>query len=145
MNANSSRDERQLGAQVDRSTPCERDNGLPSKLSFTTLENILLFCSGLTDGEKIVYSVLRSFDWVDRSGRRKGYVFPSLELLAYRSNKSRSQVSRILAALKRKGLIRTRRRGANTSVRYLAPIDQVDWLALYGQVSSDRRDADERS
>ena len=103
---------------------------------FTQVDNIVLYCPGLTDGEKAVYFVLISFDWPDSEGQRKGYVYPGVAIIARLAGKSERQARRILASLQRKGLIQTRHEGPLSATRWLVPIHKVDWAALYGSAVS---------
>jgi hypothetical protein len=43
---------------------------------FTQVDNIVLYCPGLTDAEKVVYSVLTSFDWRSLCASRQSRAFP---------------------------------------------------------------------
>lgn len=109
---------------------------------FTQVDNIALYCPGLTDQEKVVYFVLTSFDWPNSEGQRKGYVYPSVATIAQLTGKSERQVRRILGSLERKGLIQTRREGPLSATRYIVSVEKVDWRALYasGQSRARRRE-----
>lgn len=97
---------------------------------FTQVDNIVLYCPGLTDGEKVVYAVLASFDWPDSEGQRKGYVYPGVATIAQLTGKSERQTRRLLASLQRKGLIQTRREGPLSATRYIVSVEKVDWRSL---------------
>jgi hypothetical protein len=64
--------------------------------------------AGLSDGAKLTYQVLLSFDYVDaESGEHKGIVYPSIETLMTMRGKSRSTIYSHLAELETHGLIET--------------------------------------
>ena len=103
---------------------------------FTQVDNVVLYCPGLTDGEKVVHAVVLSFDWPDSEGQRKGYVYPGVATLAQLTGKSERQVRRILASLARKGLIQTRRAGPLSATRYIVSVEKIDWRSLYASGQS---------
>ena len=86
---------------------------------FVQLPLEVLFHPRLSDGAKVIYGVLQSFDGPDETGQRKGYVWPSLPTLAKKSGKDERTVSRHLRALAQRGLIRTKHGGQHKVTRYL--------------------------
>lgn len=86
---------------------------------FVQLPLKVLFHAGLSDGAKVMYGVLQSFDGPDETGQRKGYVWPSLPTLSERSHKSQRRVSEHLKALEGKDLIETKHGGQHRVTRHL--------------------------
>lgn len=73
---------------------------------YTITSNVLLFgYQSVSDGAKITYQVIDSFDWTDAAGTRKGFAFPSLGLLARIRGIERRSVRRHLAELEMAKLI----------------------------------------
>lgn len=74
---------------------------------YVQLDDTLLYgYEGLSDGARLTYAVLLSFDYVDEgSGAHKGYVFPSIETLMHLRSKGRSTMYSHLAELEQCGLI----------------------------------------
>jgi hypothetical protein len=71
---------------------------------FTTTSNVLLFgYRQLSDGAKLTYQVIDSFDWEDDNGLRKGYAYPSLARVALGRGVSERTVQRHLAELEAAG------------------------------------------
>jgi len=73
----------------------------------------------LSDGARVLYALLLSYDWQDGDGRRKGRAWPSLARLAERSGKSTRQVTRYLRELEEEGVMRTEHGGEHRATRRL--------------------------
>lgn len=86
---------------------------------FVQLPLKVLFHPRLSDGAKVIYGVLQSFDGPDETGQRKGYVWPSLRTLSEKSHKSQRRVSEHLRALDGEDLIETKYGGQHRVTRYL--------------------------
>jgi hypothetical protein len=78
----------------------------------------ILLTRELSDAAKVLYGILLRFDHQEK-GARKGYIWPSINLLAIYTNKSRRRVFVHLAELEAWGAIRTQHAGRLTH-RYLA-------------------------
>jgi DNA-binding transcriptional ArsR family regulator len=80
---------------------------------YTQTSNVLLFSyQSVSDGAKLTYQVIDSFDWGDAAGLRKGFAHPSLGRLAKIRGVEKRSVRRHLGELERAGLItRQERRG----------------------------------
>jgi len=97
---------------------------------FTQLPNLVLMCPGLTPTERLLYMTLQSFDW-ERSGKRKGVVWPKRWTLAALLNRSEKQTQRLLQSLARKGLIVLS--GKGNPNKWFVPLADVPWHQLYHQ------------
>lgn len=86
---------------------------------FVMLPLSVLFHPRLSDGARVMYGVLQSFDGLDEAGHRKGYVWPSLPSLSKKSHKSKRRVSAHLRALEDEELIETKYGGEHRVTRYL--------------------------
>jgi DNA-binding transcriptional ArsR family regulator len=80
---------------------------------YTQTSNVLLFgYQSVSDGAKLTYQVIDSFDWSDAAGLRKGFAHPSLGRLAQIRGVERRSVRRHLVELEGAELItREERRG----------------------------------
>ena len=84
---------------------------------FTQTSNVLLFgYQNLSDGAKLTYQVIDSFDWSDASGLRKGHAYPSLGWLAKIRGVKKRSIRRHIADLERAHLITRQERIAQPSV-----------------------------
>lgn len=84
---------------------------------FTQTSNVLLFgYQNLSDGAKLTYQVIDSFDWSDASGLRKGHAYPSLGWLAKIRGVKKRSIRRHIADLERVHLITRQERIAQASV-----------------------------
>lgn len=73
----------------------------------TTVSNaVLLGYANLSDGARLTYMVLESYDWPDKDGFSKGRCWPSIETIATARGKSYDTVARHLKELEAAGLIR---------------------------------------
>ena len=73
----------------------------------TTISNVVLLgYHSLSDGAKLTYMVLESYDWPDENGYSKGKCWPTIESLATARGKSYDTVARHLKELEAAGLIR---------------------------------------
>jgi DNA-binding transcriptional regulator YhcF (GntR family) len=77
------------------------------KKHFVNTSNVLLYgYKDLSDGAKLTYQVIDSFDWEDgETGTSKGYTFPSLRTIAKARGKSWTTVWRHIEELIAAGLI----------------------------------------
>jgi DNA-binding transcriptional ArsR family regulator len=83
--------------------------------------------SKLSDGAKLTYLVLESYDWPDKDGYSKGKCWPSIEPIPAARGKSYDTVSRHLTELETAGLIRVESgqgRGVVNCYWLLGPSDQ---------------------
>ena len=111
---------------------------------YTMTPNVLLFgYRMLTDGEKLTYQVIDSFDWSDGAGLRKGFVYPSLSTLASLRGTKERTIRRHLAALERVGLLARELRPSRTSVLWIEEPSEEEAKAYVALVSSDP-DTDDR-
>jgi DNA-binding transcriptional ArsR family regulator len=90
----------------------------------------------LSDGAKLTYLVLESYDWPDKDGFSKGKCWPSIETIAAARGKSYDTVSRHLKELEAAGLIRVESgqgRGVVNCYWLLGPSDQeaANYLKQY--------------
>jgi DNA-binding transcriptional ArsR family regulator len=84
---------------------------------YTVTSNVLLFgYPGLSDGAKLTYQVVDSFDWTDAAGLRKGFAHPSLGRLAKIRGVEKRSVRRHLAELEGVGLITRQERSGKPSL-----------------------------
>lgn len=67
---------------------------------------VLLGYAKLSDGAKLTYMVLESYDWPDKDGYSKGKCWPSIETIAAARGKSYDTIARHLKELETAGLIR---------------------------------------
>jgi hypothetical protein len=73
---------------------------------YTLTSNVLLFgYRTLSDGAKVTYQVVDSYDWTDADGTRKGYAYPSLKTLGKVRGVDKKTIQRHLAELERVGLL----------------------------------------
>ncbi|HEX2913967.1 MAG TPA: helix-turn-helix domain-containing protein [Chloroflexia bacterium] len=91
----------------------------------TTISNVVLLAyQNLSDGAKLTYIVLESYDWPDENGNSKGRCWPSIETLAVARGKSYDTIARHLKELEKAGLIRVesgQERGATNQYWLLEP------------------------
>ena len=80
----------------------------------------------LSDGARVLYALLLSYDWQDGDGRRKGKAWPSLARLAEQSGKSTRQVTRYLRELEEEDVIHTKHGGGHRATRHLLARPGVD-------------------
>jgi hypothetical protein len=90
----------------------------------------------LSDGAKLTYEAIDSFDWEDQEGVRKGYAYPSISRVARGRGVSDRTIQRHLAELEAVGLLERQTRPNETSVliinepseeeirKYLASLDR---------------------
>jgi DNA-binding MarR family transcriptional regulator len=73
----------------------------------TNISNVVLFqYKELSDGAKLTYIILESYDWSDGNGMSKGRCWPSIETLAEARGKSYDTILRHLKELEKAKLIR---------------------------------------
>ncbi len=73
----------------------------------TNISNVVLLgYQHLSDGAKLTYMVLESYDWPDENGLSKGKCWPTIESLATARGKSYDSIARHLKELETAGLIR---------------------------------------
>ena len=69
---------------------------------YTLTSNVLLFgYRRLSDGAKLTYQAIDSFDWSDAAGLRKGFAHPSLARLATIRGVEKRSIRRHLADLEK--------------------------------------------
>ena len=101
------------GAVEEKKSP-EVDEG-----RFVQVPMSIILHPRLSDGARVLYALLLSYDWQDGDGRRKGRAWPSLARLAERSGKSTRQVTRYLRELEEEGVMRTEHGGEHRATRRL--------------------------
>jgi hypothetical protein len=88
---------------------------------------VLLGYARLSDGARLTYMVLESYDWPDKDGYSKGKCWPSIETLATARGKSYDTIARHLKELEASGLIRVESgqdRGVANCYWLLGPSEQ---------------------
>jgi DNA-binding MarR family transcriptional regulator len=94
----------------------------------TAISNVVLVgYARLSDGARLTYMVLESYDWPDKDGFSKGRCWPSIETIATARGKSYDTVARHLKELEVAGLIRVesgQERGVANCYWLLGPSDQ---------------------
>lgn len=90
------------------------------KKHYTTVSNVIIFgYRSLTDGEKLTYQAIDSFDWSDGEGLRKGYAYPSLRTLGRLRGLDERTLRRHLGALEGAGLLRREQRVGKPSLLWI--------------------------
>src|SRR5688572_4173905 len=85
--------------------------------NYTMTSNVLLMGYGeLSDGAKITYQVIDSFDWSNGQGSRKGFAYPSLQTLASLRQIEKRSVRRHLAELEAAGLLTREQRAGQPNM-----------------------------
>lgn len=111
----------------------------------TTISNaVLLGYPKLSDGAKLTYMVLESYDWPDKDGYSKGKCWPSIETIATTRGKSYDTVARHLKELETAGLIRVesgQERGVANCYWLLGPSEQ-EFAAYLKGYSNDSASSD---
>ncbi len=104
---------------------------------YTTTSNVLLFgYKGLSDGAKLTYQVIDSFDWQDGAGLRKGYAYPSIKSLADIRGTNERTIRRHLAELAKAGLVSRRQRPGKTNLLVIedsSPVETQAYLDRWGR------------
>jgi DNA-binding transcriptional ArsR family regulator len=84
---------------------------------YTVTSNVLLYgYRSLSDGAKVTYLAVDSFDWTDAAGLRKGFAHPSLGRLAKIRGVEKRTIRRHLAELEGVGLITREERPGRPSL-----------------------------
>jgi hypothetical protein len=84
---------------------------------YTVTSNVFLYgYRGLSDGAKVTYLVVDSFDWSDAAGLRKGFAHPSLGRLAKIRAVEKRSIRRHLAELEGVELITRKERPGKPSL-----------------------------
>lgn len=108
---------------------------------YTTTSNVLLFgYEGLSDGAKLTYQVIDSFDWQDGAGLRKGFAFPTLGRLADIRGVDRRSIRRHLAQLEEAGLITRQERPGKPNLLVIedpSADETAKYLASFGGEGED--------
>ena len=112
--------EGEKGAVEEKKSP-EVDEG-----RFVQVPMSVILHPRLSDGARVLYALLLSYDWQDGDGRRKGKAWPSLARLAERSGKSTRQVTRYLRELEEEDVIHTKHGGGHRATRHLLARPGVD-------------------
>lgn len=90
---------------------------------YTLTSNVLLFgYRRLSDGAKLTYQVIDSFDWGDSAGLRKGYAYPSVARLACARGVSDRTIQRHVGELVQAGLLTREERPGQTNVLYIEDV-----------------------
>lgn len=109
----------------------------------TSVSNVVLLgYAKLSDGARLTYMVLESYDWPDKDGFSKGRCWPSIETIATARGKSYDTVARHLKELEAAGLIRVesgQERGVANCYWLLGPSEQE--AASYKERFDERPDA----
>lgn len=109
---------------------------------FTQTSNVLLFgYRDLSDGAKLTYQVIDSFDWSDASGARKGHAYPSLGWLAKIRGIEKRSIRRHIAELERVHLITRQERVGRPSVLLIEDpsVEETDrYLDMVARSGEDR-------
>ena len=109
---------------------------------YTQTSNVLLFgYKNVSDGAKLTYQVIDSFDWSDASGARKGHAYPSLGWLAKIRGVAKRSVRRHIAELERVQLITRQERIAQPSVLVIEDpsVEETDrYLEMVARSGEDR-------
>ena len=117
----------------------------------TTVSNaVLLGYANLSDGARLTYMVLESYDWPDKDGFSKGRCWPSIETIATARGKSYDSVARHLKELEAAGLIRVesgQERGVANCYWLLGPSEQefAAYLERFTESSESNQTSQESS
>ncbi len=94
---------------------------------FTTTSNVLLFgYPKLSDGAKVTYQVIDSFDWADSVGLRKGFAYPSLGRLAKIRGLDERTIRRHLVELERARLITRQERPGRPNLLIIEDASELE-------------------
>jgi DNA-binding transcriptional ArsR family regulator len=97
------------------------------KKHFVITSNVLLFgYPHVSDGAKLTYQVIDSFDWQDGSGLRKGFAYPSVEHLAAIRSVSDRTVQRHIEELVAAGLLTKEERPGQTNILYIEEVGEEE-------------------
>ncbi len=113
---------------------------------FVITSNVLLYgYEDLSDGAKITYQVIDSFDWEDgKTGTSKGYSFPSLKTIARARGKSWTTIWRHIEELIKADLItkQSRAKEGKPSILIIEDISEEEeqkYLAEFADAKHDKR------
>ncbi len=98
------------------------------KRHFVNTSNVLIYgYPNLSDGSKITYQLIDSFDWEDKNtGDSKGFVYPSIEKLAEIRLAGKRTVFRHIQELEKAKLLTRVRRRNKPSVLYIEDVSQEE-------------------
>ena len=109
---------------------------------YTVTSNVLLFgYEGLSDGAKVTYQVIDSFDWTDADGLRKGYAYPSKQTLANVRGVGEKTIQRHFAELEHVGLLTREARAGRPSLLIIedpSEDEEEKYLARFGRGGVDK-------
>lgn len=109
---------------------------------YTLTSNVLLFGYGrLSDGAKLTYQVIDSFDWSDSAGLRKGFAHPSLARLAAIRGVDKRSIRRHLAQLEQARLVTRHERPGRPSVLVIEDPSAGEtqrYLQTFGEQGADK-------
>jgi DNA-binding transcriptional regulator YhcF (GntR family) len=104
---------------------------------YTLTSNVLLFgYRSLSDGAKVTYQVVDSYDWTDAHGTRKGYAYPSLKTLGKVRGVNKKTIQRHLAELERVGLLTREKRPGRPNLLVIEDASELEtkhYLANYAR------------
>lgn len=98
------------------------------KKHFVNTSNVLIYgYQNLSDGAKITYQLIDSFDWEDKdTGDSKGFVYPSIEKLAEIRLAGKRTVFRHIQELEKAKLLTRVRRRNKPSVLYIEDVSEEE-------------------
>jgi DNA-binding transcriptional ArsR family regulator len=109
---------------------------------YTQTSNVLLFgYRHLSDGAKLTYQVVDSFDWADAAGLRKGFAHPTLRRLAAIRGVAMRSVRRHLVELEKVRLITRKERPGRPNLLIIedpSPEEADAYLKAFGGVGEDK-------
>lgn len=95
--------------------------------NYTMTSNVLLMGYGeLSDGAKITYQVIDSYDWSNGEGSRKGFAYPSLQTLADLRGIEKRSARRHIAELERCGLLTREQRAGQPNMLVIEDISSEE-------------------
>jgi len=113
------------------------------KNHYTMTSNVLLLgYRHLSDGAKLTYQVIDSYDWSDGAGLRKGYAFPSIANLARARGVSERTLQRQIQELTNAGLLAKEERPGQTNFLYIEDVSKQEaqvYLQRFGRGDTDDR------
>ena len=106
------------------------------KYHFINTSKVFLYgYQNISDGAKITYQIIDSFDWENKeTGDSKGYAFPATETLAKIRHTSNRTIERHIKELEQAKLLTRLRRRNRPSILYIEDISQAEidlYLAEY--------------
>jgi DNA-binding transcriptional ArsR family regulator len=103
------------------------------KNHYTVTSNVLLFgYKELSDGAKLTYQVIDSFDWSDGAGLRKGFAYPSIGRLAEIRGVDARTIQRHLSELGKAGLVTRREQAGKRNLLIIEDPSAAETQAYLG-------------